>query len=80
MMNWLGKNVFVLFIDVDCFKDVNDMLGHVVGDALLVVLIERIRESFCSDEILGRFGGDEFIFIMDVDEDWVVVVVGCLLG
>lgn len=50
----------MLIIDLDDFKHVNDTLGHLVGDSLLVEVSQRIRQVFGDNAILGRFGGDEF--------------------
>tara|TARA_R110001592_G_scaffold267611_1_gene533664 strand:- start:19309 stop:21249 length:1941 start_codon:yes stop_codon:yes gene_type:complete len=54
----------VLFIDLDGFKDVNDSLGHGVGDALLKAITGRLETLLPSDSLLSRHGGDEFIAVM----------------
>lgn len=51
-------------IDLDNFKQINDMHGHVVGDAVLVMLCERIRALLPRETRLARLGGDEFAFVM----------------
>lgn len=52
-------------IDLDHFKDVNDTLGHQFGDKVLVEFSKRLRKIFRPNDCVGRFGGDEFIVIID---------------
>jgi diguanylate cyclase (GGDEF)-like protein len=54
----------VLFMDLDHFKNVNDMLGHHVGDALLIEVAQRIKALLRDEDTLSRQGGDEFILVM----------------
>jgi diguanylate cyclase (GGDEF)-like protein len=59
----LGQPFTTLMIDVDSFKRINDMHGHIAGDQVLVELAQACREHVRSDDIVGRYGGDEFIIM-----------------
>jgi len=56
----------ILYIDLDGFKMINDSFGHGQGDKVLVEVSERLKQHQRNDEILCRFGGDEFILIINV--------------
>lgn len=59
-----GNEVAVLLLDLDHFKEVNDALGHPVGDVLLVSVANRLRDVLGSDVTIARLGGDEFAVIL----------------
>ena len=59
-----GSPLAVVFLDLDHFKNVNDSLGHRVGDALLVAIAERLRGVVGDKDTVCRLGGDEFIVLL----------------
>ncbi len=59
-----GQNVSLFCLDLDHFKEVNDTLGHPVGDALLKMVAERITSCLSEQDTLARLGGDEFAIIV----------------
>jgi diguanylate cyclase (GGDEF)-like protein len=63
--SWRGAPPFaVLYLDIDDFKDVNDTLGHAMGDLLLKEVVGRLRGAVRPDDLVARFGGDEFAIFM----------------
>ena len=57
--------VGVIFIDLDNFKMVNDGLGHAMGDQLLQLVSQRLRQRVREEDTLGRLGGDEFVLVLE---------------
>ena len=58
-------SVSVLFVDVDRFKYVNDSLGHVIGDQLLIKISQRLSECLRPSDMVARLGGDEFMILVE---------------
>ena len=59
-----GGRVSVFIFDLDNFKVYNDTNGHLAGDRLLAKLAELVKETVRSDDVFGRFGGEEFLLVM----------------
>lgn len=65
----------VIFIDLDNFKTVNDTLGHAQGDEVLKRAAELLRRALREDDVLGRFGGDEFVaLLLNSNEESAIVI------
>jgi diguanylate cyclase len=59
----------VLFIDLDRFKVINDSLGHLVGDRLLIIIAQQLQSYLGNNDIIARFGGDEFVILLESIND-----------
>jgi diguanylate cyclase (GGDEF)-like protein len=58
------KPLSVLYVDIDNFKHINDRMGHHAGDALLCCAAKMIKSNIRAIDIIGRFGGDEFVVLL----------------
>ena len=72
-----GRQLAVMFLDLDGFKWINDSLGHPTGDRILIDVARRLRTALSETSSLARFGGDEFaLLVLDADADDVEEVAG----
>jgi diguanylate cyclase (GGDEF)-like protein/PAS domain S-box-containing protein len=55
----------LIYIDLDNFKNINDTMGHEIGDQILIEVARRLRELTSHDQLLSRFGGDEFVLYLN---------------
>ena len=62
-------DVAVLYIDLDRFKTINDVLGHAAGDELLISAAQRIHGAIHGEGLIARFGGDEFLAVCAIGDD-----------
>jgi diguanylate cyclase (GGDEF)-like protein/PAS domain S-box-containing protein len=62
---WPDKSFSVLYLDLDDFKNINDSLGHMTGDQLLVMIAESLKTILRTTDTVARLGGDEFILLLE---------------
>lgn len=74
-----GTRVGVMVLDLDHFKQINDLFGHPVGDRLLVEAAARIKSVLRSDALVGRLGGDEFAIVFDMTTSEVGTIAQSLI-
>jgi diguanylate cyclase (GGDEF)-like protein len=59
-----GNKLSVILTDIDFFKKVNDVHGHLAGDEVLRIVSQRLTEGLRDSDILGRYGGEEFLVVL----------------
>lgn len=69
-LNWHSKKKKLagFMLDLDRFKEINDNFGHKTGDQALIKMSEILRKSFRSNDFIARIGGDEFVVVLEVDD------------
>ncbi|MEZ5381094.1 MAG: bifunctional diguanylate cyclase/phosphodiesterase [Microthrixaceae bacterium] len=75
-----GRPLSILFIDLDRFKEVNDTLGHDVGDQLLVEVAKRLTQCVEANWTVARLGGDEFIILLPNTDEGGAAAAASLIG
>lgn len=68
------SKVAILFIDLDRFKEINDSLGHSVGDEILIEISQRLKNTLRNEDTVARLGGDEFTLILANIEHATIVM------
>lgn len=63
-----GKNTSIIMVDIDHFKKVNDDYGHLIGDEVIKAIVEKIKSCLRKQDILMRFGGEEFFALLPGEE------------
>ncbi|GGY50649.1 hypothetical protein GCM10011297_24400 [Bacterioplanes sanyensis] len=69
LANRNGEQVAVIYIDLDRFKEINDTLGHAIGDLLLKDVAQRLHNNVRESDICARLGGDEFVLVLTQLDD-----------
>ncbi len=75
-----NKSVYLGILDLDHFKDINDLYGHLYGDDALRIISNKILSNVRAEDIVGRYGGDEFVIVFhDIDYESVYAIMARLL-
>lgn len=70
----IDKKYYLAIIDIDNFKKINDIYGHNVGDKVIIEVVNVIKENIDKTDILGRYGGEEFILVFDGKDDYIAIL------
>lgn len=62
-----GETLAVMYLDLDRFKDINDTYGHAIGDEVLRITAQRMRDTLRRTDMVSRRGGDEFVILLELD-------------
>jgi diguanylate cyclase (GGDEF)-like protein len=74
-LNRYGYSSAIMMIDIDDFKSINDQFGHIAGDTLLVEIVNVIKETLRTSDLMGRWGGDEFIvYLSQLDREKTLLI------
>lgn len=75
-----GSDLAILFLDIDHFKNINDTMGHVAGDQVLIEVAERLRNAVRKSDFVAHFGGDEYTLLLEpADADYTARFAASLL-
>ncbi|MTJ12671.1 diguanylate cyclase [Anabaena sp. UHCC 0187] len=69
-----NRPLSVLMIDIDHFKNVNDTYGHAIGDEVLIIMTETVMKYLRNIDVLGRFGGEEFVALLPETDSQAAVI------
>ncbi|WP_394769988.1 diguanylate cyclase [Lacisediminihabitans sp.] len=75
-----GRPLAIIFFDLDGFKAVNDERGHIAGDSVLRQVSHRLHEAVRADDVVGRFGGDEFVVICEDADEHAALTIAARIG
>ncbi|OGB20778.1 MAG: diguanylate cyclase [Burkholderiales bacterium RIFCSPLOWO2_02_FULL_57_36] len=71
-----GWSIALMFVDLNDFKSINDSYGHDVGDRVLEIISQRLKDSTRADDTVSRHGGDEFLYLlMEIRDEQDIVVI-----